>query len=91
VCAPREQRAHQIQVRGLLLLVRGRLRVPRAQRPLGVHGREERCDAVFGRERRVGAAREQRHREVEVAVDDRDEERRRLVPRGELVDVGAGV
>ena len=81
----------QIEVAGVLLLVRARLRVERPRRPLAIQDRVERRHAVRARGSGVGAVVEHETREVEAAVDDGDEQRRRAVPRARLVDVGARV
>src|SRR4029453_4052622 len=81
----------QIEIRRLLLATGGGLRVPRTQRPLVVERRKQRRHAVVVGQTRVGAAREERQGEVVLAVDDRDDHRRRSIARGWFIDVEAGV
>ena len=82
---------HQIEIGGFLVHLRARLRVERLGRPLAVDRAVERRRAVLGGERRIGAPPEQILREIELAVDRRDEQRARAIARAHLVDVGAGV
>jgi hypothetical protein len=63
-----EQRLEHLEVRRLRVVLRARLRLRgEAQRPLGLERREERTDAVvLGDDVHVGAALDQRHRQVEL-------------------------
>ena len=81
----------QLQIRRPLLRARRRLRIPRAQRPLVVERRKQRRHAIVVRQIRIGAAREERERQVVLAVDDRDDHRGRSIARRRHVDVQAGV
>ena len=61
------------------------------RRPLAVQHRIERRHAVLRGEIGVGALLEQVHRQVEVAVDDRDHQRAGLDACAHLIDVGAAL
>ena len=87
-----EQRAHQVEIRVPLLQVRARLRVGGLRRPLR---RSPRRRAASCRPRSPGSDRRRASSryiaEIELAVDRRDEERRRAVGRADGVDVRAAV
>ena len=86
-----EQRLHDVEVGGLLVIHFLRLREARARLPPGVDRGPERRDAVdITGEFDVGALLDELHRQVELAVDERDEHWRVAVG-GFLVDVRAGV
>ena len=61
--------------------------MPGFRRPVHVEGRVEGRGAGVAREVGVGAAREEFHREIEMSVDHRDEQRGRVVRGAPLVDV----
>ena len=82
-----DQRLHELEVRRLLLLLRRRLRVQRLRRPLHVDRRVERRRPRVAGEFRVGAALEQHHGEIEVAVDRCHEQRARVIALAHLVDL----
>ena len=84
-----EQLLHQVEIRVALLIGGARLRVERLGRPLGVDRRVEWRRAGVARQVRVRAVLEQIGRDVELAVHRRDEQRRRVIARARLVDVGA--
>ncbi len=83
--------SHHVEVGRLLQLHFLRLREARARLPARVDRGPERRDAeAVGRDVRLGAFLDEEHRDVELAVDERDEERRVAVGRL-LIEIGAGV
>ena len=86
-----QKRLQQLEVLGLLVVVRARLRVVGLGRPVGLENREQRGDAVgVGGAVRVGAALDQLHGQVELAVEDGHQKRAGAVA-ADLVDVGPAV
>ena len=87
-----QKRVEDIHVAGGLVVVRARMGVVgELERPLGLEHREEGSDAVgVGGQIGVGAALDEQHRHVELAVERGDGERAGPVAR-DLVDVGAAV
>ena len=85
-----EQRLHDVQVGGLLLIVGAGLRVARPRRPLQVERREQRGGSGVGGDVRVGAPLDEAQREVEMPVHRGDLQRARAVA-AHAIDVGPGV
>ena len=83
-----EQRGHQIEVRRLLLELGARLRIEHPRRPLDVEDRVERRHAAGVGQVRVGAVRQQILRDVVLAVDRGDQQRRDAIAWADRVDVG---
>ena len=65
--------------------------MPRLWRPLHVQHAVERRRSTVARHGHVGAAPEQTHREIEVPVDRRHEQRARAIRCAHLIDVGSAV
>ena len=86
-----QERPHEFQVAGPLLLVLEWLRVPGLGRPVHVEDRVQRGGSGVAGQVGVGAAREELRHEVEVAVDRGDQHRRGVVGRAAEVDGGAAV
>ena len=85
-----EQRRHDVEVGGFLLIVRAGLRIARPRRPLQVERREQRRGPPVGGDVGIGAALDQPQRQIEVAVHGGDLQRARLVA-AHPIDVGPGV
>ena len=85
-----EQQLHQIQIGRLLLAERLRLWIPRPERPLDVERGEQRTRSVVAEQVGVRVGVEQHPRQIVVAVDGRDQQGGRLIPRGHLIDIGSG-
>ena len=86
-----EQGLHEREVGGFLLLVLLRVSIGSSSRPGPFEGGKQRRRSSFAFESRIRTPCEKYQGKVELPADRCHQQRRRLIPRGWLVDVGASI
>ena len=86
-----QHRVHQLEVRDLLRLHRLRLRVARARRPHRVQRSVQRRETSTAADLHTRAALHERHRQIELSIDRRHEQRGAAVAGGDFIDLRAAI